>query len=113
MAVGQWLTDGPSSVASVGKLEDAKVTPGCLYYAMPVQVRGRRNVLRGEMTLTRRLPCQAYDTLGFGKFTEIMGVGLKAGREVLAKWKEEGRLPTGLVDDVKAKQAISRGTRLR
>jgi hypothetical protein len=42
-----------------------------------------------------------------------MGVGLKAGREILAKWKEEGRLPSGLVDDVKAKQATSRGTRLR
>jgi hypothetical protein len=32
------------SVASVGKLEDAKATPGCLYYAMPVQVgRGAAN----------------------------------------------------------------------
>ncbi len=76
----------------MGKLEDVKATPGCLYFAMPVH---------------------AYDTLGFGKFTEILNVGLKAGREVLAKWKEEGRLPSGLVDDVKAKQAISRGTKLR
>jgi lysophospholipid hydrolase len=67
----------------------------------------------GPEVTTLTLSSQAYDTLGFGKFTEIMGVGLKAGREVLAKWKEEGRLPTGLVDDVKAKQAISRGTRLR
>jgi lysophospholipid hydrolase len=82
------------SVASAATLEEAKKTPGCLYYAMPVQ---------------------QFETLGgFSKFDEVFSVGLKAGREILSQWKEEGRLPTGLVDDVQAKsQAVKRGTRLR
>lgn len=40
-------------------------------------------------------------------------MGLHAGRKVLQQWKEEGRLPTGLVDEVKGEKAIKRGARLR
>ncbi|KAJ9102995.1 hypothetical protein QFC19_004553 [Naganishia cerealis] len=80
-------------VASVRTLGEAKNTPGCLYYAMPVQ---------------------QFETLGgFSKFNEVYKVGLTAGRDILQKWKEEGRLPTGLVDDVKGEKAIKRGARLR
>ena len=82
------------SVASATTLNEAKKTPGCLYYAMPVQ---------------------QFETLGgFSKFNEVYTVGLEAAREVLKQWKDEGKLPTGLVDDVQAKsQAVKRGTRLR
>lgn len=82
------------SVASAKTLEEAKKTPGCLYYAMPVQ---------------------QFETLGgFSQFDEIKQVGLEAGRMILNKWKEEGTLPTGLVDGVKAEsQALKRGARLR
>lgn len=82
------------SVASATTLNEAKKTPGCLYYAMPVQ---------------------QFETLGgFSKFNEVYAVGLEASREVLKQWKQEGKLPTGLVDDVQAKsQAVKRGTRLR
>ncbi|GHJ83736.1 hypothetical protein NliqN6_0138 [Naganishia liquefaciens] len=80
-------------VASVRTLDEAKNTPGCLYYAMPVQ---------------------QFETLGgFSKFNEVYQVGLHAGRKVLQKWREEGRLPTGLVDEVKGEKAIKRGARLR
>ncbi|KAJ9098511.1 hypothetical protein QFC20_005937 [Naganishia adeliensis] len=80
-------------VASVRTLDEAKNTPGCLYYAMPVQ---------------------QFETLGgFSKFNEVYQVGLQAGRKVLQQWKEEGRLPTGLVDQVKGEKAIKRGARLR
>jgi lysophospholipid hydrolase len=50
---------------------------------------------------------------GFAQFNDVYKVGLTAGREILQKWKEEGRLPTGLVDDVKGEKAIKRGARLR
>jgi lysophospholipid hydrolase len=40
-------------------------------------------------------------------------VGLQAGRETLKKWKDEGKLPSGLVDDKKSQAVLSRGTRLR
>lgn len=81
-------------MASATTLNEAKKTPGCLYYAMPVQ---------------------QFETLGgFSKFNEVYTVGLEAAREVLKQWKAEGKLPTGLVDDVQAKsQAVKRGTRLR
>lgn len=61
------------------------------------------------------MPVQQFETLGgFSKFNEVYTVGLEAAREVLKQWKEEGKLPTGLVDDVQAKsQAVKRGTRLR
>lgn len=61
------------------------------------------------------MPVQQFETLGgFSKFNEVYTVGLEAAREVLKQWKDEGKLPTGLVDDVQAKsQAVKRGTRLR
>lgn len=80
-------------VSSYKTLEDAKASPGCLYIAMPVQ---------------------QFDTLGgFKSFPEVLKVGLEAGREQLRKWKEEGVLPTGLVDDAKGATAIRKGNRLR
>ncbi|WWD18608.1 lysophospholipase NTE1 [Kwoniella shandongensis] len=80
-------------VSSVKTLEEVKNAAGCLYLAMPVQ---------------------QFDTLGgFKRFSEVMAIGLTAGREALRKWKEEGRLPTGLVDDAKGAKTIKRGNRLR
>lgn len=74
-------------------MDQAKKLPGCLYYAMPVQ---------------------QFETLGgFGKFDEVYKVGLEAAREILKQWKEEGKLPTGLVDDAMAGKAVRRGARLR
>lgn len=80
-------------VSSYKTLEEAKSTPGCLYTAMPVQ---------------------QFDTLGgFKSFHEVLAVGLEAGRDQLRKWKEEGVLPTGLVDETKGAAAIRKGNRLR
>ncbi|WVR06474.1 lysophospholipase NTE1 [Kwoniella sp. DSM 27419] len=80
-------------VSSVKTLEDVKHASGCLYMAMPVQ---------------------QFDTLGgFKRFSEVMAIGLEAGRDALRKWKDEGKLPTGLVDASKGAQAIQRGNRLR
>ena len=80
-------------VSSFKTLEDVKNTPGVLYLAMPVQ---------------------QYETLGgFKQFKEVFDVGLEAGREQLRKWKEEGRLVSGLVDDKKGRGAWERGNRLR
>ncbi|KGB75028.2 lysophospholipase NTE1 [Cryptococcus deuterogattii R265] len=80
-------------VSSVKTLEGVKATPGCHYIAMPVQ---------------------QFDTLGgFKRFSEVLEIGLKAGRETLKKWKEEGTLPTGLVDEAKGSKAVQRGNRLR
>ncbi|WWC62720.1 lysophospholipase NTE1 [Kwoniella dejecticola CBS 10117] len=80
-------------VSSVKTLEDVKNAPGCLYVAMPVQ---------------------QFDTLGgFKRFSEVLAIGLKAGRETLKKWKDEGKLPNGLVDTSKGSKAIQRGNRLR
>ncbi|CAG8507423.1 14133_t:CDS:2, partial [Cetraspora pellucida] len=58
-------------VSSVKTLEEAKLIPGCLYMQLPVQ---------------------QYGTLEFNKFDEIFEVGYKAGKEILKKWKEEGKL---------------------
>ncbi|WWC88526.1 lysophospholipase NTE1 [Kwoniella dendrophila CBS 6074] len=80
-------------VSSVKTLEDVKNAPGCLYVAMPVQ---------------------QFDTLGgFKRFSEVLNIGLKAGRETLKKWKDEGKLPNGLVDASKGSKAVQRGNRLR
>ncbi|RSH91000.1 phosphatidylcholine and lysophosphatidylcholine phospholipase [Saitozyma podzolica] len=80
-------------VSSVKTLEDVKNTPGCLYMAMPVQ---------------------EFDTLGgFKRFSEVLAIGLQAGRDTLQKWKAEGILPTGLVDEVKGAVTIKRGARIR
>jgi len=55
-----------------------------------------------------------FETLGgFKQFSEVLTVGLDAAREALRKWKVEGRLPSGLVDDVKGATAIKRANRLR
>ncbi|CAJ0634373.1 7356_t:CDS:2 [Entrophospora sp. SA101] len=63
-------------VSSVKTLEEAKNTPGCLYMEMPVQ---------------------QYGTLEFSKFDEIFEVGYKAGKELLIRWKAEGKI-AGLID---------------
>ncbi|KAK0541257.1 phosphatidylcholine and lysophosphatidylcholine phospholipase [Tilletia horrida] len=66
-------------VSSVKTLEEAKVTPGCLYMRMPVE---------------------AYGTLEFGKFAEIAQLGYKAANRMLDEWVEQGvRLPTGMDDE--------------
>ncbi|CAG8516283.1 15471_t:CDS:2 [Rhizophagus irregularis] len=57
--------------SSVRPLEDAKNTPGCFYMQLPVQ---------------------QYGTLEFNKFDEILKVGYKAGKEMLKKWKDDGKL---------------------
>ncbi|KAI5898746.1 patatin-domain-containing protein [Schizophyllum commune H4-8] len=64
-------------VSSVRTLEEAKVAPGCLYIAMPVQ---------------------EYGTLQFSKFEELQKIGYEAGMKALAKWDEEGRLPSPFID---------------
>ncbi|WVQ65631.1 lysophospholipase NTE1 [Kwoniella botswanensis] len=80
-------------VSSVKTLEDVKNAPGCLYVAMPVQ---------------------QFDTLGgFKRFSEVLHIGLQAGRETLKKWKDQGKLPTGLVDASRGSKVIQRGNRLR
>nr|ODN85379.1 lysophospholipase NTE1 [Cryptococcus depauperatus CBS 7841] len=80
-------------VSSVKTLEDVKSSPGCLYIAMPVQ---------------------QFDTLGgFKRFSEVLDIGLKTGRETLKRWKEEGILPNGLVDESRKDTAVDRGNRLR
>ena len=58
-------------------MEEAKVAPGCLYIAMPVQ---------------------EYGTLQFSKFEELQKIGYEAGLKALAKWDEEGRLPSPFID---------------
>ncbi|CAG8672350.1 15762_t:CDS:2, partial [Acaulospora colombiana] len=58
-------------VSSVKTLEEAKLIAGCLYMKLPVQ---------------------QYGTLEFNKFDEIFEVGYKAGKEMLKKFKEEGKL---------------------
>lgn len=80
-------------VSSTKTLLDVKATPGVLYTSMPVQ---------------------HVDTLGgFKQFQEVFKVGLEAGREQLRKWKEEGVLMTGLVDEVGGRKAFEKGNRLR
>ncbi|KAF9270780.1 patatin-domain-containing protein [Marasmius fiardii PR-910] len=62
--------------SSVKTLEDAKVTPGCLYIQMPVQ---------------------DYGTLQFSKFEEIRKVGYDAAVEIIEKWSEGGVLPSTVI----------------
>ncbi|KAL0580670.1 phosphatidylcholine and lysophosphatidylcholine phospholipase [Marasmius crinis-equi] len=63
-------------VSSVKTLEDAKVTPGCLYIQMPVQ---------------------DYGTLQFSKFEELQKVGYEAATKILDKWADEGVLPSAVI----------------
>ncbi|KAF7797182.1 hypothetical protein EIP86_008374 [Pleurotus ostreatoroseus] len=65
-------------VSSVRTLEEAKVVPACLYMQMPVQ---------------------EFGTLQFNKFEDIQKKGYQAAMEMLAKWQEEGHLPSAFVSD--------------
>jgi lysophospholipid hydrolase len=68
------------------------------------------------LNVIKQIPAdnQQFETLGgFKQFSEVLTVGLDAAREALKKWKAEGRLPSGLVDDVKGASAIKRANRLR
>ncbi|KAF9999477.1 phosphatidylcholine and lysophosphatidylcholine phospholipase [Entomortierella chlamydospora] len=58
-------------VSSVKQLEAAKATPGSFYLKPPVQ---------------------DYGTLEFSRFLEICEVGYEYGKEILEKWKKEGKL---------------------
>ncbi|CAG8566586.1 1142_t:CDS:2 [Paraglomus brasilianum] len=58
-------------VSSARTLELAKKTPNCFFMELPVQ---------------------QYGTLEFNRFEEIVEVGYKAGKEMLNKWKKEGKL---------------------
>ncbi|KAF8580428.1 patatin-domain-containing protein [Ramaria rubella] len=82
-------------VSSVKTLEEAKVTKGCLYMAMPVQ---------------------EYGTMQFSKFEEIQERGYQAALELLDEWDRAGRLPTADEETVEAKEASlgrKRGRTLR
>ena len=106
-------TDDRFSVSSVKTLEDVKGDPNCLYLSMPVQV-SIRLASPTPSVIGLLLTIQQFETLGgFKQFAEVLQVGLVASREALQKWKSEGRLPTGLVDDIKGATAIKRGNRLR
>ncbi|KIX07221.1 uncharacterized protein Z518_01874 [Rhinocladiella mackenziei CBS 650.93] len=63
-------------VSSVDALERAKTTPGCLYM---------------------RPPIDAYATLDFAKFDEILEIGYSYAKEYLARLKGEGELKS-LID---------------
>ncbi|KAG9035559.1 phosphatidylcholine and lysophosphatidylcholine phospholipase [Tulasnella sp. JGI-2019a] len=65
-------------VLSISSLEEAKATPGCFYIQPPVQ---------------------AYGTMQFSKFEELLEIGYKAGIEALDKWREDGALPNGFEDE--------------
>jgi len=63
-------------VSSVKTLEDAKISPGCLYMQMPVH---------------------EYGTMQFGKFEEIQKKGYHAAMDILENWDEEGKLPSAYI----------------
>ena len=46
-----------------------------------------------------------YGTLQFGKFEDIQEKGYRASLELLEKWDEEGKLPSGYVE---GKEAVSK-----
>ena len=64
-------------VSSVKTLEEAKSTPGVLYMRMPVE---------------------QYGTMQFNKFNEIEQVGYVAAKRLIAEWRKQGKIPTGMVD---------------
>ncbi|KAG8959437.1 phosphatidylcholine and lysophosphatidylcholine phospholipase [Tulasnella sp. 408] len=74
-------------VSSITSLEEAKNTPGC-YYIQP--------------------PVQGYGTLQFNKYDELVDIGYKAALELIDKWKEEGRLPSGYEDDFRMVDKLSK-----
>ncbi|KAG7099787.1 hypothetical protein E1B28_001599 [Marasmius oreades] len=77
-------------VSSVTTLEDAKVTPGCLYIQMPVQ---------------------DYGTLQFNKFEEIRKVGYDAAVKILDKWADEGVLPSAAIKGTPGSSTKGRSAR--
>ena len=80
-----------------------------IVYTLPCRSRYVSHSRRGA-----RADKKQFETLGgFKQFSEVLTVGLDAAREALRKWKVEGRLPSGLVDDVKGATAIKRANRLR
>ncbi|RUP44561.1 acyl transferase/acyl hydrolase/lysophospholipase [Jimgerdemannia flammicorona] len=56
-------------VSSVAKLEEAKVTKGCIYMKLPVQ---------------------KWATLEFDKFDDILKAGYDHAKDIMSKWKKEG-----------------------
>ncbi|KAF8943835.1 phosphatidylcholine and lysophosphatidylcholine phospholipase [Haplosporangium gracile] len=70
-------------VSSVKQLEAAKATPGQFFYFKP--------------------PVQDFGTLEFGRFLEICEAGYEYGKEMLEKWKKEGRLGDMLAEKESAK----------
>ncbi|KAF9282674.1 phosphatidylcholine and lysophosphatidylcholine phospholipase [Mortierella alpina] len=77
-------------VSSVKQLEAAKATPGMFYFKPPVQ---------------------EFGTLEFGRFLEICEVGYEYGKEMLEKWRKEGKLDHLFPDGESAKS--HRGKRIR
>ncbi|KAI0049281.1 patatin-domain-containing protein [Auriscalpium vulgare] len=72
-------------VSSVRTLEEAKVSRGCLYMAVPVQ---------------------EYGTLQWSKYEEIQQKGYEEALKMLEKWEEEGKLPSGYIE---GKDAVQKG----
>jgi len=79
-------------VSSVQTLEEAKVTRGCLYMAMPVE---------------------EYGTLQWAKFEEIQERGYRAATKILEEWEEQGRLPSGLLEEKNANAKKKKGQSAR
>nr|GAT47437.1 predicted protein [Mycena chlorophos] len=79
-------------VSSVKKLEDAKVAPGCMYIAMPVQ---------------------EYGTLQFSRFAEIQTKGYEAALAILEKLDDEGRLPSPVIDGKEKRPGARKGRGVR
>ncbi|KAF8941471.1 Neuropathy target esterase [Dissophora ornata] len=77
-------------VSSVKQLEAAKATPGMFYLKPPVQ---------------------DFGTLEFGRFLEICDVGYEYGKEMLEKWRKEGKFRHLLSENETAKSR--RGKRIR
>lgn len=69
------------SVASYKPLEEAQNTPGVLYM---------------------RLPVTQFGTMDFGRHDDIMQVGYESCKQTIKKWEKEGKIPTGMVDDLSA-----------
>jgi len=79
-------------VSSVQTLEEAKVTRGCLYMAMPVQ---------------------EYGTLQWGKFEEIQEKGYQSAMRILGQWEQEGKLPSGFIEGKKSNAKRQKGQSAR
>ena len=51
------------------------------------------------MTHTLLMTVWQYGTLQFNKFEEIQKKGYEAAMEILAKWQEEGKLPSAFIGE--------------